>query len=266
MPADRYNASLAPTPHVSKMAKDNTPMTAPKGPTFQPLYKQIKELLLERIASDEWPPGTFIPSEASLAASYDVSVGTLRKALNDLVAENVVIRRQGKGTAVATHDADRALFRFFNIVHHNGERALPVSRALKRVRRRATQAESEDLGLAEHAEVIHIRRVRELEGKPILLEDIVLDAGRFAALATEPEILPNTLYQLYQQHYGRSVAHADESLVAVQAGRDEVEQLGVATGEPLIEIRRVARDYQDMPIERRVSRLSTREYAYACTL
>lgn len=265
MPADRYNPPLIPR-YVSTMAKDDLPMNAPKGPTFQPLYKQIKELLVERVASGEWPPGTFIPSEASLAASYEVSVGTLRKALNELVADNVVIRRQGKGTAVATHDADRALFRFFNIVRHDGERCLPVSRLLDRARRLPTAEERQALELADDSEVIHIRRVRELQGQAILLEDIVLDASHFAALESQPEVLPNTLYQLYQQHYGRTVAHADENLVAVQAGRDEVEQLGVALGEPLIEIRRVARDYQDAPIERRVSRLSTRDFAYACTL
>ena len=99
-------------------------MDAPKGPIFQPLYQQIRDLLLERITSGEWSPGTYIPSEAALAASYNVSVGTLRKALNALVEENVVIRQQGKGTSVATHDADRALFRFFNLRRHDGERCL----------------------------------------------------------------------------------------------------------------------------------------------
>lgn len=261
----RYNAQQM---HASKRidVKENQPMSAPKGPMFQPLYRQIKDLLLERIADGEWPPGTFIPSESALAASYSVSVGTLRKALDELVVDNVVIRRQGKGTAVATHDADRALFRFFNIVHHDGERTLPVSRALGRTRRRATEAESEDLQLAAGAEVIHIRRVRELEGKPILLEDVVLDAERFAALETEPEVLPNTLYQLYQKQYGATVAHADEHLVAMAAGKDEVVHLGVEAGEPLIEIRRIARDYQGKPIERRLSILSTREYCYASAL
>ncbi|HET8791672.1 MAG TPA: GntR family transcriptional regulator [Modicisalibacter sp.] len=241
-------------------------MSAPKGPMFQPLYRQIKDLLLERIADGEWPPGTFIPSESALAASYSVSVGTLRKALDELVTDNVVIRRQGKGTAVATHDADRALFRFFNIVHHDGERTLPVSRALSRTRRRATEAESKDLELAKNAEIIHIRRVRELEGKPILLEDIVLDAERFAALETEPSVLPNTLYQLYQNQYGATVAHADEHLVAMAAGKDEIVHLGVEAGEPLIEIRRIARDYQGKPIERRLSVLSTQEYCYTNAL
>nr|WP_297457614.1 GntR family transcriptional regulator [uncultured Halomonas sp.] len=265
MTSSRYTARHTP---VSERidGKDDQPMSAPKSPMFQPLYRQIKDLLLERIADGEWPPGTFIPSEAALAASYNVSVGTLRKALDELVVDNVVIRRQGKGTAVATHDADRALFRFFNIVHHNGERTLPISRALSRTRRLASEVERKDLELAENAEIIHIRRVRELAGKPILLEDIVLDAERFAALRTEPEILPNTLYQLYQQHYGATVAHADECLVAIAAGAEEVAHLDVNHGEPLIEIRRIARDYQGIPIERRLSVLSTREYCYSSAL
>lgn len=265
MRPSRYNASRHPANERTD-GKESPSMSAPKGPLFQPLYRQIKDLLLERIAAGEWPPGTFIPSESALASSYNVSVGTLRKALDELVSDNVVIRRQGKGTAVATHDADRALFRFFNIVRHDGERSLPVSRALSRERRRATPEERQDLELPADAEVIHLRRVRELEGTPILLEDIVLDAKRFAKLEAQPEILPNTLYQLYQQQYAATVAHADERLVARAAGEDEVTHLGAESGEPLIEIRRIARDYQGVPIERRLSLLSTREYCYVSSL
>lgn len=265
MPIARYN-SRDDTSASPPMHKDVDSMTAPKGPTFQPLYKQIKDLLLERIASGEWPPGTFIPSEAALAASYNVSVGTLRKALDELVSDNVVVRRQGKGTAVATHDADRALFRFFNVVRRDGERSLPVSRVLSRRRRTATAAERDALELAYGAEVIHIRRVRELAGSPTLLEDIVLDADTFAALESQPEVLPNTLYQLYQHQYGATVAHADEQLVAVTAGEQDAAHLGVELGDPLIEIRRVASNYQNAPIELRISRLTTKEYCYASRL
>lgn len=253
----------SPSPLINK---DVASMTAPKGPTFQPLYKQIKNLLLERIASGEWPPGTFIPSEATLASSYNVSVGTLRKALDELASDNVVVRRQGKGTAIATHDADRALFRFFNIVRHDGERSLPVSRVLSRQRRPASAAERKSLELASAAEVIHVRRIRELTGTPTLLEDIVLDAATFAAVEQQPEVLPNTLYNLYQHQYGVTVAHAEEQLIAVPASEQDAAHLGVEIGEPLIEIRRVARDYQDTPIELRTSRLTTRQYCYASHL
>lgn len=239
-----------------------TAMSVPKAPTFQPLYKQIKDLIMERIADGEWPPGTFIPSESALASSYSVSVGTLRKALDELVNDNIVVRRQGKGTAVATHDTDRTLFRFFNIVRQDGERMLPISRVFSRSRRKARAEERELLGLAEGAQVVRIRRTRELDGEAVLMEEIVVDAERFPGLEKQPEILPNTLYQLYQQHYGVSIAHADEQLTAVLATKDEAEHLGVAEGVPLIQIRRIARDYQGEPLELRTSRLCTTHYCY----
>ena len=237
-------------------------MDAPKGPTFQPLYLQIRDLLLERITSGEWTPGTFIPSESALAASYSVSVGTLRKALNELVADNVVIRQQGKGTSVATHDADRALFRFFNLRRHDGERALPVSMVLTRSQRKATADEARDLGLQPGSKVVHIRRIRELAEQPVLFENITLDAARFPGLEKQPEILPNTLYHLYQQQFGITVAHASESVLAVAAGKQEAEHLGIKQGEPVLEVRRIARDFQDGVIERRISTILTRNYYY----
>lgn len=237
-------------------------MSVPKAPTFQPLYKQIKDLIMERVADGEWPPGTFIPSESALASSYNVSVGTLRKALDELVSDNVVIRRQGKGTAVATHDTDRTLFRFFNIVRHDGERALPISRVFSRTRRKAKAEERELLRLADAAQVIRIRRTRELEGNAVLLEEIVIDAERFPNLDKQPEILPNTLYQLYQKQYGVSIAHADEQLTAVIATAEDAGHLGIAQGTPLIQIRRIASDYLGQPLELRTSRLCTTHYCY----
>lgn len=234
----------------------------PKVPTFRHLYLQIRDLLLERITSREWSPGTFIPSEAALAASYDVSVGTLRKALNELVAEKVVIRQQGKGTLVATQDADRALFRFFNLRRHDGERMLPVSIVLGRSLRKATPDEAKDLGLQPGAKVVHIRRVRELEGKPVILENITLDAARYPGLEGHPETLPNTLYHLYQQRFGMTIANADENIVAIEARQQEVEHLGVKQGEPLLEVRRITRDFQGVALERRISAVITRNYRY----
>jgi GntR family transcriptional regulator len=234
----------------------------PKAPTFQPLYSQIKDLLMERISSGEWSPGTFIPSEAALALTYKVSVGTLRKALNELVAENVVVRQQGKGTSVATHDADHALFRFFNICRQDGERSMPVSIVLGRKVRKASAEEAKELGIAAGNKVIHISRTRELEGKPAIYEDIVLCAERFIGLEKQPEVLPNTLYRLYQQRFGVTVAHADERIVAICANENHAEALGIKVGTPLLQIVRIALDYQGRAIEKRVSVVSTQAHCY----
>ncbi|WP_296258067.1 MULTISPECIES: GntR family transcriptional regulator [unclassified Pseudomonas] len=239
-------------------------MQAPfKAPTFQPLYRQIKDLLMERISSGEWSPGTFIPSETALATTYGVSVGTLRKALNELMAENVVVRQQGKGTSVATHDADHALFRFFNICRPDGERSMPVSIVLERRLRKASAAEAAELGIPAGGKVVHIARVRELEGKPAIYEDILVCAERFLGLEKQPEVLPNTLYHLYQQRYGMTVAHADERIVAICANDQQATSLGVAVGTPLLQISRLARDYQGRPVEKRLSMVSTQAHCYS---
>ena len=71
--------------------------------SFSPLYEQIKAMILASLQASEWLPGDAIPSEMELAARYAVSQGTVRKAIDELAAQNLLVRRQGKGTFVATH-------------------------------------------------------------------------------------------------------------------------------------------------------------------
>src|SRR6056297_1884889 len=115
---------------------------AQQRPVAQPLHRQLRDLMLARIESGEWSPGTFLPSETRLAEEYGVAVGTLRKALLDMAAEGLVLRRQGKGTVVSSHDSDAVLFRFFNLRRADGTTFHPESRVLNRARRAATHAEA----------------------------------------------------------------------------------------------------------------------------
>jgi GntR family transcriptional regulator len=241
-------------------------MHEPRRPVAQPLHEQIKLLILERIEAGDWPPGTYLPAESRLAEDYRVSVGTLRTALTALAADGILIRRQGKGTAVATHDADRALFRFFTLQRPDGTRVLPVSFVLARGLRRATPAEAADLALAPRARVLAIRRLREIEGRTVIFEDITLDAARFARLAETPETLPNTLYHLYQKDFGATVTAADERLAALPADAETARHLAVPEGAPILQIHRIARDWQGAPLERRLSRVLTDSLAYTARL
>jgi GntR family transcriptional regulator len=84
-------------------------------PAFSPLYQQIKGLILQSLQAGEWKPGELIPSEMELAARFKVSQGTVRKAIDELAAENLVMRRQGKGTFVATHAEQQVQYRFLNL-------------------------------------------------------------------------------------------------------------------------------------------------------
>ncbi len=72
-------------------------------PTSKPLYKEVKSRITRSLIAGEWKPGAAIPSESRLAAQFHVSVGTIRKAIDELVAEKIVIRQQGRGTFVTIH-------------------------------------------------------------------------------------------------------------------------------------------------------------------
>ncbi len=238
-------------------------MEQPSTPTFRPLYQQIKEALLKRLAAGEWAPGTFLPSETALAQEYGVSQGTLRKALDELTAEKIVVRYQGKGTAVAMHDADRSLFQFFHLVSNSGEHQLPASRVLAAGEGKATDEEAEALGLAPGTPVIRIERVRVLDGRPVMNERLTLPAARFAGLLViAPEQLPNTLYNLYQRRFGITVSRAIEKLAAIAADAVDAARLELAPGTPLLEIRRVALDLEQRPVELRVSHCHTVQHHY----
>ena len=91
------------------------------SPTFSPLYQQIKRLITGSLESGEWKPGEAIPSEVELAGRYGVSQGTVRKAIDELAGENLLVRRQGKGTFVATHSEPRFQFRILRLAPDEGE-------------------------------------------------------------------------------------------------------------------------------------------------
>ena len=139
---------------------------APETPSFQPLYQQIKGLLTQRLESGEWRPGESIPSEQDLAAQFSVSQGTVRKAIDELAGENLVVRRQGKGTFVATHtETKSSMFRFLRVRRNDGQDEYPASELLdvKRGRVSAEVARSLDLKAGDAILILRrLLRAREL--------------------------------------------------------------------------------------------------------
>ena len=239
-----------------------------------PLYRQVRERLVRDIAAGHFPPGEPLPSEQRLAERFGVAQGTVRRALEDLRRENLVVRQQGKGTFVRTHDLDRARFHFFHLVTDDGARRLPTSRVLGVTRRRANQDEALKLDLTQGGaqggqggRVIAIERVRDLQGRPAIFETVIVPQEPFADLATIPAAsLPNTLYMLFQERFGVSIHRAVEKIRAVAAGPDEVRHLGMDRGAPLLEIERLALTFDGQPVELRISRCDTRDHAYLSDL
>jgi GntR family transcriptional regulator len=236
------------------------------GPDFKPLYQQVRDLLIGRIVAGAWRPGEALPSEFQLASEYRVSQGTVRKALDEMASRNLLVRQQGKGTFVATHTPQRALFHFFHLVADDGARALPEHRPLSVRAAKATKAEAERLGLRANAAVIRIRRLRLLGRRAAIVESIVLPAALFPGLDKRADALPNELYRFYEQTYGVAVARAVEKIKAVAAKPDEARFLGLKPGAPLLEIDRVAHALDGRAVEWRVSRCDTNDHHYVSEL
>src|SRR5207253_8840338 len=148
-------------------------------PAFRPLYEQIKVLLTNSLAAGEWKPGEAIPSEQELAARFHVSQGTGRKAIDALASENLLVRRQGKGTFVASHAEPSYQYRFLRVVPDSDDKVTPRNLffGLERVKAHGEAARA--LRLAPGATMLVFKRFMSFAGKPVVLDEITLDAARF---------------------------------------------------------------------------------------
>lgn len=228
-----------------------------------PLYKRIKQLLTENLASGSWQPNDALPSESRLAEQFSVSIGTVRKAIDELVAERILVRQQGRGTFVAAHTNDRFLYHFFHIVGRDGVKRFPQTELVSFKRERADAETAAALDLPRGARVLHICNLLRLEGEPVELDDIFVDAGVFADLDRATFVArPGTIYQLYQQNYGINIIRTSERLFAAAANADDAAVFALAEGAPLLGSERTAFTYGDRPVELRRSRVDTRRHVY----
>jgi GntR family transcriptional regulator len=243
----------------------STAARPPEKPGFRPLYQQVRELLLARIVSGVWRPADALPSEQTLAGELGVSHGTVRKALDSLAADNLVERRQGKGTYVVEHTQESAHFRFFKIAYPSGERAMPSCRKAAISERLAKSAERQRLGLGPDARIFQIKRDRFIDGAVAVREVIVVSSELFRGL-DKRQPLPNTLYTLYQSEFGVSIVSASEQIEAIAAGREDAAALGIDAGSPILEINRTAYDIAGRPVELRQSRFASGNLVYSVEL
>ena len=235
-----------------------------KSPSFQPLYMQIKALLVASLDGGEWPPGEAIPSEMALAQRFRVSQGTVRKAIDELAAQSLVIRRQGKGTFVSTHTEEKAsLFRFLRIRRNDGRDEYPASRLLDVRRAKASTEVARALELKAGDAVIVLRRVLEFGGQPVVLDEIVLAAALFKGLTkAKVEAYRGSMYSFFETQFGVRMLKAEEKLRAVSADAQSAGILGVRVGDPLLAVERVTLTYGERPVEWRRGLCTTRHHSY----
>lgn len=233
------------------------------SPTFSPLYQQIKSLITQSLEAGEWRPGEMIPSEIELAARYKVSQGTVRKAIDELAGENLLLRRQGKGTFVATHTEARAQYRFLRLVPDEGEQGYPESRILECRRMRAPAEIARQLELKAGDPVATVRRLLSFSGTPCVLDDLWLPGGLFKGLSAERLTESKApLYSMFESEFGIKMVRADERIRAVPADADVAAVLGIVAGVPLLSVERLTFTYGDKPVEVRRGLYLTAHHYY----
>lgn len=228
-----------------------------------PRYQRLRDDLAARINRQEWRPGEPISSEAELSATYGMAVGTVRKAIDQLVADGVLERHQGRGTYVRRARFNSSLFRFFRFQSESGERRVPESRILRRESIAAPSAVASALRLREGDPVISLSRLRLIGGIPLLAEEIWLERSRFEALLTiDTSEFGDLLYPLYEERCEQVVVSAEETLTVEIAPPLHARLLGLEPGSPLVVIERVALDLERRPIEWRRSRGPADRFRY----
>jgi GntR family transcriptional regulator len=232
-------------------------------PAFRPLYEQIKILLTQSLVAGEWKPGEAIPSEMELAARFRVSQGTVRKAIDELASEHILVRRQGKGTFVASHSEPAYQYRFLRVMPDSGEKLHPHNVLLEVRKAKASAEIARALAIKSGAPVHVIKRLLEFRARPLILDEIVLGASRFPGL-TVPKLeeYKGSMYSFYEAAYGLRMIRAEERIRAVAAEEPAAGCLRVPPGTPLLCVDRIAFTYGDMPVEWRRGLCLTDGFSY----
>ena len=241
----------------------DAPQTAGGAPAFSPLYRQIKSLLTRSLQDGEWRPGEAIPSEVELAARFKVSQGTVRKAIDELADDNLVVRRQGKGTYVATHGEEHIQFRFLRLTADDGATGGAQRRFIDCRRARAPADVARALKLRSGDAAVQVRRLLSFRGRPVVLDDIWLPGTLFKGLTAERLAgYRGPMYQLFEQEFGVRMIRAEEKIRAVLADEASAHLLEVPPGSPLLSVERLSMTYNEQPVELRRGLYDTREHHY----
>ena len=268
--AHTFSPSSSPSADLASSGLENGPQRTPLTPAFSPLYQQIKGLILQSLQAGEWKPGESIPSEMDLAARFRVSQGTVRKAIDELAAENLLLRRQGKGTFVATHAEQHVRYRFLKLMPDQGsvDTEGPAQRHIIDCKRlRASADVARPLGLRTGDAVLQVRRVLSFAAKggfvPTIVEDLWLPGVPFKGLTAERLADDRgPMYAMFEAEFGIRMVRAEEKIRAVLPDAEQARLLKLPPETPLLSVERIAYTYNDVPMELRRGLDSTATHHY----
>ena len=260
-PISQAESTVAPDPDISVSS-----VVLQQTPAFSPLYQQIKVLILQSLQAGEWKPSAAIPSEMELAVRFKVSQGTVRKAIDELASENLLLRRQGKGTFVATHAERQIQYRFLKLIPDNGDPSSegPAQRQIIDCKRsRASVEVARALAIRQGDAVLQVRRVLSFASTPTILEDLWLPAAPFKGLTAERlRDYDGPMYALFETEFDVRMVRAEEKIRAVLPDVEQCALLKISARSPLLSVERTAYTYNDIPMEMRRGLYLTNKHYY----
>jgi GntR family transcriptional regulator len=231
----------------------------------KPLYKKAEQFLKQGMEDGTWVPGDLIPSEAQLSETLDISIGTVRKAIDELEKQKLVYRHQGKGTYVSKIDFDNSLFRFFT--YGSGTSLQGNARIHKLTPKRELIPGSAKI--CEHLQVpvgsplVYIERVGyDEDEQPVLIEKCWWLADVVEGLEDEEVHIPDLFYALIEEKFGVHVSRAEETLTAEIANEETAKTLDIEAGSPLVVLLRTTYASKDRVIEYRITRGRPDRFSY----
>lgn len=230
-----------------------------------PLYEKAKRHMSEAILIGEWPPGMVLPSETVLAQMFGVAIGTMRRALTDLVAEGLLSRRRKTGTVVtgrSPHHSLRLFFQYFRLHRADGSLTHSQAQVLGIGRHGADARESRVLQIAPGAAVVRLHRLRHADGAPVMRDLLTLPLARVPDLPMVAEEVPALLYVHLLEEYGIRISAIRETLTAICADATDAALLALPKGAPLLMIEDIAFDQAGVPVVMGCHRASTARHAY----
>ena len=234
---------------------------------MQPLYEKVKKKITESLVQGEWRPGEAIPSETELANVYEVSQGTVRKAIDELSADSILIRRQGKGTYVATHNEENIQLRFLRLTSNFGLKEKLDNQLVSFSKEKATNKLAKILNINPASTIISLKRVLTFNEKPLILDVIKIPAQSFRGLTAEMIVKKKgSMYRMYETDFGVRMLRADEKIRAINANFESASLLNVKENTPLLSVERISYTYENKPIEWRLGLCITDNHYYRSEL
>jgi GntR family transcriptional regulator len=216
----------------------------------RPLYLQLREALLERIAVGQWKAGNAIPNEADLAREFGVSPGTMRKALDLLESQRVLTRRQGRGTFINDQNSAEMAQRYNKLRGPDGRPVVGEPEVGPIREGAATELETRRLGLEPEARIYRFTRTYFREHRPFMMDEVAVPAAIFPGLEKQREVATDVV--TLAQRYGLLTGSASERITTAPADELRAEILNVAPGAPLLNFDRVVFELNGLPLEWRL--------------